>query len=147
MAVLLNQVDDEINKIYSQFEFDWTEGRSDEKLADVMEYCNPKRYILYETYVFKSLSQIDSGPTYTFVKSLKTQAVRSKSADIKDRLLLCRVVLSDPELKERLLRDKDVTLAKFMGDIHAAEITKRQLSRMADGNKSSISRQLSLGTW
>lgn len=61
--------------------------------------------------------------------------------DMKDGILLCHTVfgLSGPKFKERLLRDKDATLSKAVDDSHAAEMTKIQLSKMADGNKSSIS--------
>ena len=142
VAILLNQAGDEANEVFSQFEY--TVGKGQDKLADVLEkfeeYCNPIKNILYETYVFWSLCQADGEPIDNFVKRLKTQAAKCEFGNMKDRMLLCRIVfgLSDPKLKERLLRDSEMTLSKALDDIHAAEMTKKQLVRISDGDKSSI---------
>ncbi|XP_067949748.1 uncharacterized protein [Watersipora subatra] len=142
VAVLLHCAGEEADEIFSQFEFQG--GKSADVLDDVLEkfeaYCNPRKNILYEWFVFWSLSQSDGEPIDLFVKRLKTQAAKCKFDQLKDRMLLCRIVfgLSDNKLKERLLRDGDITLVGAMDIIRAAEITKQQLTKMAEGDKSSI---------
>lgn len=76
MAVLLNLAGEEANEIFAQFEF--TAPKLKNKLADVLEkfeaYCNPRRNILYEWYVYWSLTQTVVESIDTFLKRLKTQA-------------------------------------------------------------------------
>ena len=73
-----------------------------------------------------------------FLKRLKTQATKCDFGEKKEMMLLCRVVfgLSDSKLKERLLRDSGITLTGALDGIRAAEITKEQMSKMADGDRS-----------
>ena len=143
VAVLLNLAGEEANEIFSQFEFET--GKSNDKLADVLEkfeaYCNPRRNILYEWYVYWSLTQAEGEPIDTFLKRLKTQATKCEFGDMKERMLLCRIVfgLSEPKLKERLLRDNGMDLNRALDDIRASEMTRKQMSLMADGDKSSVS--------
>ena len=138
VAILLNQAGEEATEIYGQFDF--PAGKSKDVMADVLEqfeaYCNPRRNVLYEWFVFWSLSQSDGEPIDTFVKRLKTQATKCDFGELRDRMLLCRIVfgLTDGKLKERLLRDKNVKLESALDDIRAAEITKQQMSRMAAGD-------------
>ena len=59
VAILLNQAGEEATEIYGQFDF--PAGKSKDVMADVLEqfeaYCNPRRNVLYEWFVFWSLSQ------------------------------------------------------------------------------------------
>lgn len=69
VAIMLNQAVDEANETFSQFDFT---GKTRNVLADVLEkfeaYCNPRRNVLYEMFVFLTLSQEDGEPIDTFVK-------------------------------------------------------------------------------
>jgi len=96
--------------------------------------------VLYETYVFWSLLQGDGEPINSFLKRLKTQAKRCEFVAMNDRMLLCRVVfgLTDVRLKERLLRDNELTLVRAMDDIRAAEMTHQQMTKLAEGDKAMI---------
>ena len=63
--------------------------------------------------------------------------MKCEFGELRERMLLCRLVfgLSSVKMKERMLRDPDVTLDRAMADIRAAEVTKAQLSRLAEGDK------------
>ena len=139
LAILLHTAGEEANEVYSQFEYD-NDG-DDENYTVVLgkfeDYCNPRRNVLYEWFVFWNMKQIDGEGIDTFVKRLKTQASVCDFGDLKDRMLLFRVVFGvlDTKLKERLLRENDLTLGRAMDNIRATEMTKMQLSAIADGDK------------
>lgn len=142
VAILLHTAGEEADEICSQFEY--AENESADVLADVLAkfeaYCNPRQNILYEWYVFWSLCQGDGEPIDVFLKRLKTQALKCEFGDQKDRMMLCRIVfgLSDAKLKERLLRDSTITLVRAMNDIRAAEMTRKQILRMTEGDKAGV---------
>jgi hypothetical protein len=142
VAILLNQAGEEACEIYGQFEF--AEEESNQVLADVVskfeDYCNPRRNMLYEWYVFWSLIQGEGEPIDSFLKRLRTQAAKCDFGVLKEQMLLCRIVfgLTEVKLKERLLRDRNINLQNALDDIRAVEITKQQMTRMADGDRSTI---------
>ena len=108
-------------------------------IAQFERYCNPRRNVIYEWYVFWNLSQGEGEPVDTFMKRLKTQASKCEFGELQERMLLCRLIfgVSSDKLKERLLRDPEVTLTRAVNDIRAAEVTKLQLSKMAIGDRTS----------
>jgi len=140
VAIMLHCAGEEAYEIFSQFEF--ADGKSADNLEDVLAkfetHCNPRKNILYETFLFWSLSQFDGEPIDLLVKRLKTQAAKCEFGQMQERMLLCRVIfgLSDIKLKERLLRNGKITLTNAMVDIRAAEIIRQQLSKMAEGDQS-----------
>lgn len=139
VAILLHTAGEEAAEIYDQFEF--TAGQDKNRLPDVLEkyegYCNPRRNLLYEWYVFMSMTQNEGESIDMFVKRLKTQAAKCEFGDKKEMMMLCRLVfgIKDTKLKERLLRDNNITLGRAMDDIRAAEVTRAQMSSMANGDK------------
>ena len=114
LAIFLHTAGDEAYEIYSQFDFENEDD--DQNLDAVLEmfetYCNPRRNELYEWYVFWSMSQREGESIDSFVKRLKTQAAKCNFGDLRERMLLCRIVfgISSAKLKERMLRDNRMTL-------------------------------------
>ena len=113
LVVLLHTVGEEAYEIYSQFEYE-NEGEELDYtivLGKFEAYCNPRRNVLYEWFVFWNMKQIDGEGIDVFVRRLKTQAGVCEFGDLRERMLLFRVVfgLSDTKLKERLLRDNAMT--------------------------------------
>lgn len=139
LAMLLHTAGDEAYEVYSQFEYDndGDENNYDIVLQKFHEYCNPRRNVLYEWFVFWNLRQSDGESIDAFIKRLKTQASVCEFGDLRERMLLFRVVfgVADTKLKERLLRDEGMTLARATNDIRATEMTKNQLLAMADGDR------------
>jgi len=139
LAVLLHTAGEEAYEIYSQFEYDnaGEENNYEIVMQKFQDYCNPRRNVLYEWFVFWNLKQADNESIDGFIKRLKTQASVCEFGDLKERMLLFRVVfgISDTKLKERLLRDEGMTLARATSDIRATEMTKSQLLAMADGDR------------
>lgn len=139
LAIFLHTAGEEAYEIYSQFDFENEDDRDDlDIVIDHFEtYCNPRRNILYEWYVFWSMIQKEGEPIDSFVKRLKTQATKCEFGNLRDRMLLCRIVfgISSDKLKERMLRDNQMTLERAMNDIRAAEATLTQLNEIAGGSK------------
>ena len=127
LAVLLHTAGEEAYEVYSQFEYDndGDENNYEIVLQKFEDYCNPRRNVLYEWFVFWNLKQLEGENIDSFVKRLKTQASVCEFGDLKERMLLFRVVfgLADNKLKERLLRDNELTSMRATNDIRATEMT------------------------
>jgi hypothetical protein len=139
VAILRHCIGEEAVEILDQFEFDTEADPAEDgdRLPDVLlkfeNYFNPRRNTLFEWYVFWSLNQAEHEPIDMFVKRLKTQAAMCEFGDQKEMMILCRCVfgISDSKLKEKLLQNRDITLAVAINTIRAAEVTKTQLESMA----------------
>ena len=147
IALLMHIAGDEANEIFAQLEV--PDGKSKENLIDVLDmfdtYCNPRRNELYEWYVFWTMSQSHSEPIDSYLKRLKSQALKCDfPADVKPRMLLCRVVfgLSSIKMKERMLRDNTMTLERAINEIRAAEMTESHMNLIADGDKTGVARSV-----
>ncbi|XP_067928943.1 uncharacterized protein [Watersipora subatra] len=139
IAILRHCIGEDAVEILDQFEFD-EEAEPPEvrtRLPDVLAkfegYFNPRRNLLYEWYVFMSLTQTEGEPIDMFVKRLKTQANKCEFAEQRDMMILVRCVfgIKDQRLKEKLLQNRDVNLNNAIDMIRASEITKNQLAEMA----------------
>lgn len=142
VALLLHCAGEEAYEIFSQFEYEGCESadKLDDVVAKFEAYCNLRKHILYETSVFWSMVQSDGESIDLFVKRLKTQPAKCEFGALLQRMLLCRIIfgLKNDKLKERLLRDSKINLNRAMDDIRASEIMRHQLSKMADGDKTSM---------
>jgi len=140
VTIMLRCADEEAYEIFSQFDFVTEESADDleDVLAKFEAHCNPRKHPVRNIciLVFESIWWVD--PIDLFVKRLKTQAAKCELGQMQERILLCRVIfgLSGIKLKERLFRDGKITLPNAMDDIRAAEITRLQLSKMAEGDQS-----------
>ena len=141
LAILLHTTGEEAYEVYSQFEYGPGENAND--FATVIEkfeaYCNPRQNILYEWFLFWNLKQGEGENVDSYVKRLRTQAGLCEFGELRDRMLLFRLVfgITDVKLKERLLRIGDLTLAQAMDNVRASEMTKIQMSAIAEGDKTS----------
>jgi len=142
LAILLHTAGEEANEVYSQLDFANDNEKVDYKIVvqKFQDYCNPRRNIMYEWFVFWNLKQLDGENIDTYAKRLKIQASLCEFGDLKDQMLLFRVIfgITDSKLKERLLRDTEMTLARALNDVRATEMTRKQLSSIADGDKTSV---------
>lgn len=75
---------------------------------------NPQRNLLYEWYVLMSMNQIDGEPIGMFVKRLKAQANKCEFGHC-DMVILVK----DRPLKEKLLQDRNVNLARGIDPVLA----------------------------
>lgn len=146
IALLRHCIGEEVVEIMDQFEFDEDAVPPEDgtRLPGVMDkleqYFNPQRNLLYEWYIFMSLTQNDGEPIDMFVKRLKTQANKCEFENKKDMMILVRCVfgIQDQKLKSKLLQDRNVTLNHAIDVIRAAEVTRAQLAEINGGGPVTI---------
>ena len=109
---------------------------SSETFANVLDkfekYCNPKINITYERYIFFTRNQERGESVESFVTDLMLKVQTCEFLALRDSLIQDRTVLGiiSQRVRERLLRDADLTLQKAMQICQAAEATKRQLDKL-----------------
>ena len=82
-------------------------------LSALETYCVPQKNTTYERYVFRMTIQEDRSFDI-FVTDLRRRAEYCAFGAIKDSLIRDQIVvgINDPKLRERLLRETDLTLEK-----------------------------------
>ena len=136
IALLLYVAKSSAIEVYNTFTFDSTNEASSETFANVLDifekYCNPKKNITYERYIFFTRNQERSEPVESFVTDLMLKAKTCEFLTLRDSLIKDRIVLGiiSQRVRERLLREDDLTLQKAMQICHAAEATERQLNQL-----------------
>ena len=136
-------------ELYLTFEFDQPEFVTNETgevwqrtIKEVKDkfraYCNPKKNLTYERYVFNSRSQKESESINVYVTELGNLATNCEFADLRDSLIRDRLVLGirDHAMRERLLRVEDLSLEKAATMLRAAEISKQQIARIKTAESS-----------
>ena len=141
IAILLHAAGEEAQEIHSQFTFADTENAEDTKtvLDKFHSYCNPRQHSVYERYRFWMKEHIESEPIDKWVKDLKTLSTNCEFKDENDQLR-DKIVFSykDNKVKERMLRDQNLDLAKTLEICRAAESTKVQIKSMCNARESEV---------
>lgn len=96
--------------------------------------------MLYEWYVVQNNAE----PVESFVQRLRLQALKCEFGALRDQMPLCLVVFGITKIQpeERLIRDKNSDLQSALDNIRAAEMTKKQMTNIADGDTSTLQQEL-----
>ena len=135
-AVLLHLIGEDALEIYNNFSF--ASGESREKIATVKQkfydYFNPRKNTLYERYKFWETKQKEGETVDQFITDLKTRAKSCEFGEQTESMIRDRLVfgVSDIRLKERLLREGDLSLERAANLCRAAEETKQQIKDISD---------------
>ena len=139
IALLLHIAQSAAIELYNTFTFpNDEEGNSTETYDAVVKkfegYCNPKRNTTYERHIFFSTSQAEGESIEAYVTNLKTKAQTCGFEHLRDGLIRDRLILGiqNNRLRERLLREEDLSLEKAVQLCKAAECAERQVSVMQD---------------
>ncbi|KAL1444974.1 hypothetical protein MTO96_029405 [Rhipicephalus appendiculatus] len=148
-ALLLHVMGPTARKIVETFRFPSPaegEQRTD-TVAAIFERFD-ERYLPYKnvtqaTAIFNTMSQKDNQPIDDFIAELQHQAAMCDFGDKHDRLLGDRIIVGirDAALRERLFRERDLTLEKIIATCRAAEISKQHVSSLAstgDGQEATV---------
>ena len=136
IATLLSVVGQDAVDTYNTFTYD-AEG-DDKKFDKVVEkfatHCKGKKNITYERYVFNCRVQAEGESVDTFVTALKTLADTCEFGELKDSLILDRVIIGikDKGMKQRLLRTDNLTLDTALTQIRAATAAASQIEQIAN---------------
>ena len=89
-------------------------------LTALETYCVQRKNTIYELYVFRTTSQEDRAVD-VFVTDLRRRAEYCEFGALKDSLIRDQIVVgineNDPKLRERLLRETDLSLEKAINRV------------------------------
>ena len=141
-SMLLHVIGDAALDLYNTFVFAEGESMKLEKVLDKFEeYCMPKRNITYERYRFFSRAQLPNESVDEYATELRSRAQSCEFSTLKDSLLRDRIIcgILDDGLRERLLRQDDLTLDKTLQECRSSELTRTQAQVLSSaGENASI---------
>ena len=131
-CVILHTIGEEALEVYETFKF--TEAQQN-KLNPIIEkfeaYCSPKKNTTYERYIFNFCTQ--NGRTIdAFVTDLRSKAKTCEFDELQDSLIRDQIVcgIDNNSIRERLLRNNNLTLEKAIDDVRAAETSRTQTQQL-----------------
>ena len=100
-------------------------------MAKLEAYCSPKKNVTYERYLFFSCTQ-NGRPIDAFVTDLRTKAKTCEFGTLNDSLIKDRIVcgIDSQSVRERLLRNNELTLEVAINTVRAAETSKTQMESL-----------------
>ena len=116
--------------------FTWEENGDDKKVDKILEkfeeYCKPRKNIVFERHLFNTRTQGDESVD-VFITDLKILAKNCEFGDLKDSLITDRIVCgtNSKSVRERLLRETDLSLQKATDICRASEASKSQVKTMS----------------
>lgn len=92
-------------------------------------YCNPMKNESVERYKFNSRNQQPGESIYNYVTELKLVAANCGYGEIEESLIRDRIVcgIKDTSLRERLLRETNLTLKSCLDICRASELSKERM--------------------
>ena len=121
--------------------FNWANEGDNLKIDRVLQkfdaFCNPRKNTIYERYVFFSRNQENGKSIDHYVTVLKTMSNTCEFGDLKKSLIRDRGVfgIQDNSVRERLLRDPDLTLQTAIEKVRSTELTNAQLKQIKADHK------------
>ncbi|XP_045446678.1 uncharacterized protein K02A2.6-like [Melitaea cinxia] len=140
-ALLLNAIGDRAIKLYNGFNFEKPEHRFEfEKVIEKFEeHFNPERNEIYERYKFFTRNQNEGESYEDYSVTLRDLSSTCNFDFLTDSLIRDRLVcgISDKTVKDRLLRTKDLTLAKAIDICRTSQETQRQIEKICSSTSTS----------
>ncbi|XP_042142891.1 uncharacterized protein K02A2.6-like [Ixodes scapularis] len=129
-ATLLTIAGDDALEIFNNFVFAEGESKEDYKtlVAKFEDYCADQQNEVYERYVFRTRTQDEAEPVEQFIRVLRKQARYCNFGQLSDSMIRDQIVFgtNNKKLREKMLRDKDLTLQKAEQTCKAAEASAKQ---------------------
>ncbi|KAJ8017554.1 hypothetical protein HOLleu_44951 [Holothuria leucospilota] len=137
-SLLLHVIGEEALDIYNTFTFtNDAEGNPTNMNLDIVmdkfqNYCTPKKNITYERHKFFTCIQKPGESIDHYLTELRTKSKSCDFGDLADSLIRDRIICGIPNnaLRERLLREEDLTLSKAVQMCRAAETTRSQVKEL-----------------
>lgn len=134
VAMFLSAIGAEARRVYNSFTF---AAEADKKKLDKVkdkfrDYCTPRKNEVFERYKFFELSQAYGESIDSFAAALRLRAKDCGFGDQTESLIRDRIVFGcvDARVKERLLREDNLTLQSALDVCRAAEASKAQMKAM-----------------
>ncbi|CAB4005070.1 Hypothetical predicted protein [Paramuricea clavata] len=99
-------------------------------------YCNPRKNLTFERHKLNTRNQDENETIDQYVTALRTLAATCEFESLHDGLIRDRIVcgIKAQTLKERMLRENDLTLQKAIDICPAAETSRDQLKSLCGAN-------------
>ena len=137
-SILLSCIGDRALKIYNNFTYIKPEGKMvyETVIQKFEEYFNPEKNVTFERHVFFLRNQKIGEKIDAYVNELRDLSATCEFGELTDSLIKDKLVLgiADIQVKDRLLRTKDLTLTKALEVCRSAERTKIQLQEICATN-------------
>jgi hypothetical protein len=138
-SILLTCIGKQGREIYNTFQF--TEGEEMKFKVVVQmfqDYCSPRKNIMFMCHKFFTCKQKDGLSFDEFVTELKKRSAECEFETLRESLIRDIIIcgINNNRLRERRLREPELTLQKTIQIGHAAEETKRhvkELQKEVDG--------------
>lgn len=138
IATFLHVIGPEALEVYNTFKFDRPEDaqKLDNVKAKFKAYCNPRKNITHERHCFFIRTQNETETIDQYVTELRTKASTCEFGDLCDSLIRDRLVcgVRNKTVKDRLLRDADLSLQKAIDICRASEVSQIHLKTLNDEN-------------
>ncbi|XP_077545271.1 uncharacterized protein LOC144158324 [Haemaphysalis longicornis] len=129
-ATLLTVAGDDALDVFNNFTFAEGENKEDYQtvIAKFEEYCAGQQNEVYERYVFRTRTQEEDEPAEQFLRDLRKQAKFCNFGQLFDSMIRDQIVFgtNNRKLREKMLREKDLTLEKAEHFCKAAETASKQ---------------------
>ena len=141
-SLFLHCIGDAALQVYNTFEF--PDENDKMKLKVVMkkfeDYCIPKRNVTYERYKFFNHTQQTHETIDQYCTELRERAKSCEFGELTDSLIQDRIIcgMRDNSVRERLLRQEDLTLDKTLKLCRAAETTREQAKQLSSEGDISV---------
>ncbi|XP_065289918.1 uncharacterized protein [Dermacentor albipictus] len=138
-ALLLSVAGDDALEVFNNFTFLEAERKDDYTtvVRKFKEYCEEQQNEVYERYIFRSRTQDEAEPFEHFLRDLRKLSRSCNFAELTESMIRDQVVFGvhNPKLREKLLKVKDLTLAKTEQICKAAELSSQQNEAWAQTEK------------
>ena len=145
VATLLTVIGEDGREVFSTFR-DWAQDGDDRRILPVLrkfaEYCQPRKNVPFERYKFNKRTQ-ESGESYEQYKTTLRKLSEACEFDtitpneiLRDRLIFG---IYDTKVRERLLRETNLTLIKTDEICRAAESMTEQMRIVGQSNDATTS--------
>ncbi|XP_072145551.1 uncharacterized protein [Dermacentor andersoni] len=129
-ALLLSVAGDDALEVFNSFTFLEAERKDDYTtvVRKLKEYCEEQENEVYERYFFRSRTQDVAEPFEDFLRDLRKLSRSCNFAELTEPMIHDQVVFGvhNLKLREKLIKVKDLTLAKTEQICEAAELSSQQ---------------------
>ena len=103
-------------------------------------YCNPRKNITFERHKFNIRNQEENESIDQYVTVLRTLAATCEFQTLHDGLIRDRIVcgIRNQTIKERLLRESELTLQKTLDICRASEVSPKQVKSLSDLSSANV---------
>ena len=134
IAMLMSLAGPETRQVYAQLEFaSAAEAKQYKKVIEKLEeYVRPRRSLIYDKRLFITRVQEEGESFDTFVTAVRTLAALCELGETKDAWIATVLVvgLRDRNLKEKLLKELNLTVAKVIEWGRVAEVAAIQMKTL-----------------